>query len=65
VGNSCVILYDSVWRAEHHFHSFGGLFFGHPVLGLDLRQETLDVFMDQLKEESWGQIFTFDLYTFW
>ncbi len=31
---------DSVWLAEHHFHSFGGLFSATPVIGAAIAQKT-------------------------
>src|SRR5499433_3722999 len=32
--------FDSVWLAEHHFHSFGGLFSATPVIGAAVAQRT-------------------------
>jgi alkanesulfonate monooxygenase SsuD/methylene tetrahydromethanopterin reductase-like flavin-dependent oxidoreductase (luciferase family) len=32
--------FDSVWLAEHHFHSFGGLFSATPVIGAAIAQQT-------------------------
>src|SRR5438445_8781176 len=32
--------FDSVWVAEHHFHSFGGLFSATPVIGAAIAQKT-------------------------
>ena len=32
--------FDSVWLAEHHFHSFGGLFSATPVIGAAIAQRT-------------------------
>jgi natural product biosynthesis luciferase-like monooxygenase protein len=32
--------FDSVWLAEHHFHSFGGLFSATPVIGAAISQRT-------------------------
>jgi alkanesulfonate monooxygenase SsuD/methylene tetrahydromethanopterin reductase-like flavin-dependent oxidoreductase (luciferase family) len=32
--------FDSVWLAEHHFHSFGGLFSATPVIGAAIAQKT-------------------------
>ena len=32
--------FDSVWLAEHHFHSFGGLFSATPVIGSAIAQST-------------------------
>lgn len=32
--------FDSVWLAEHHFHSFGGIFSSPPVIGAAIAQRT-------------------------
>ena len=32
--------FDSVWLAEHHFHSFGGIFSAPPVIGAAIAQRT-------------------------
>jgi natural product biosynthesis luciferase-like monooxygenase protein len=32
--------FDSIWLAEHHFHSFGGLFSATPVIGAAVAQRT-------------------------
>ena len=32
--------FDSIWLAEHHFHSFGGLFSATPVIGSAIAQRT-------------------------
>src|SRR5262249_61137599 len=32
--------FDSIWLAEHHFHSFGGLFSPTPVIGPAIAQRT-------------------------
>jgi natural product biosynthesis luciferase-like monooxygenase protein len=32
--------FESVWLAEHHFHSFGGLFSATPVIGAAIAQRT-------------------------
>src|SRR5262245_46139072 len=32
--------FDSIWLAEHHFHSFGGLFSATPVIGAAIAQRT-------------------------
>ena len=32
--------FDSVWLAEHHFHSFGGIFSSPPVIGTAIAQRT-------------------------
>jgi natural product biosynthesis luciferase-like monooxygenase protein len=32
--------FDSVWLAEHHFHSFGGLFSAPPIIGAAIAQKT-------------------------
>jgi natural product biosynthesis luciferase-like monooxygenase protein len=32
--------FDSVWLAEHHFHSFGGVFSSPPVIGAAIAQRT-------------------------
>ena len=32
--------FDSIWLAEHHFHSFGGLFSATPVIGAAIAQKT-------------------------
>jgi len=32
--------FESVWLAEHHFHSFGGLFSATPVIGAAIAQQT-------------------------
>jgi natural product biosynthesis luciferase-like monooxygenase protein len=32
--------FDAVWLAEHHFHSFGGLFSATPVIGAVIAQRT-------------------------
>jgi natural product biosynthesis luciferase-like monooxygenase protein len=32
--------FDSVWLAEHHFHSFGGLFSATPLIGTAIAQKT-------------------------
>jgi len=35
--------FDSVWLAEHHFHSFGGLFSATPVIGAAIAQRTTKI----------------------
>ena len=35
--------FDSVWLAEHHFHSFGGLFSATPVIGAAIAQRTTTI----------------------
>ena len=35
--------FDSVWLAEHHFHSFGGLFSATPVIGAAIAQRTATI----------------------
>ncbi len=35
--------FDSVWLAEHHFHSFGGLFSATPVIGAAIAQRTAKI----------------------
>jgi natural product biosynthesis luciferase-like monooxygenase protein len=35
--------FDSVWLAEHHFHSFGGLFSAPPVIGAAIAQRTTKI----------------------
>ncbi|MDH3443089.1 MAG: LLM class flavin-dependent oxidoreductase, partial [Deltaproteobacteria bacterium] len=35
--------FDSVWLAEHHFHSFGGIVSGPPVLGAAIAQRTTKI----------------------
>jgi natural product biosynthesis luciferase-like monooxygenase protein len=35
--------FDSVWLAEHHFHSFGGLFAATPVIGAAIAQRTTKI----------------------
>src|SRR6476659_5921257 len=32
--------FDSVWLAEHHFHSFAGVFSSPPVIGAAIAQRT-------------------------
>src|SRR5512146_858671 len=32
--------FDSVWLAEHHFHSFGGILSSPPVIGAAIAQRT-------------------------
>jgi natural product biosynthesis luciferase-like monooxygenase protein len=40
VGYAEELGFDSVWLAEHHFHSFGGLFSATPVIGAAIAQRT-------------------------
>jgi natural product biosynthesis luciferase-like monooxygenase protein len=35
--------FDSVWLAEHHFHSFGGILSGPPVIGAAIAQRTTKI----------------------
>jgi alkanesulfonate monooxygenase SsuD/methylene tetrahydromethanopterin reductase-like flavin-dependent oxidoreductase (luciferase family) len=35
--------FDSIWLAEHHFHSFGGLFSATPVIGAAIAQRTSSI----------------------
>ena len=35
--------FDSIWLAEHHFHSFGGLFSATPVIGAAIAQRTTTI----------------------
>jgi natural product biosynthesis luciferase-like monooxygenase protein len=35
--------FDSVWLAEHHFHSFGGILSGPPVIGAAIAQRTTTI----------------------
>ena len=35
--------FDSIWLAEHHFHSFGGLFSATPVIGSAIAQKTATI----------------------
>ena len=35
--------FDSIWLAEHHFHSFGGLFSATPVIGSAIAQKTTTI----------------------
>ena len=35
--------FDSVWLAEHHFHSFGGLFSATPVIAAAIAQKTTKI----------------------
>ena len=35
--------FDSIWLAEHHFHSFGGLFSATPVIGSAIAQRTTKI----------------------
>ena len=32
--------FNSIWLAEHHFHSFGGIFSAPPVIGSAIAQRT-------------------------
>jgi alkanesulfonate monooxygenase SsuD/methylene tetrahydromethanopterin reductase-like flavin-dependent oxidoreductase (luciferase family) len=35
--------FDSVWLAEHHFHSFGGFLSSPPVIGAAIAQRTAKI----------------------
>ena len=35
--------FDSVWLAEHHFHSFGGILSSPPVIGGAIAQRTTKI----------------------
>ena len=35
--------FDSIWLAEHHFHSFGGLFSATPVIGAAIAERTSSI----------------------
>ena len=35
--------FDSVWLAEHHFHSFGGILSSPPVIGAAIAQRTANI----------------------
>ena len=35
--------FDSVWLAEHHFHSFGGILASPPVIGAGIAQRTAKI----------------------